>query len=185
MSRWLGHDLHDFFHEHAPSILADDLQDLAIWAHAIYRSNMRDDDKLDCLALIVDTYPELIRELRATRVPVADELWPVLIDVANRDAISVDGHRGRARRREPVIQRGGSPIGQIGGWGANARSLSPSPSRTSIVPRFAYPGSTSNMIARPISAPGRHSIIRQADRVIELADDTADEAQILKEMARR
>lgn len=166
----MGHILYCFFLSAGAALMENDEADrIFIWTYAIHQARMRSDEKRSCLEFIVEYVPDIIDSLGrygSLHAPYLErELARVANDFGTRDTFS----RGRDYRHL-----------------SRRRLLSPSRSPNQRLGRrtrrqHALPGD----LIRPHSALGDRHIVRQADRVIDAAEEMREEAEILRDLATR
>lgn len=164
----------------------DSLEAIILWSHSIHRSHMRAREERACLAPIIQHCPRGLDELRLLPSPHAEELWWELADIASELGTYDNGNRGRTKTRLSSTRGFSPPYSRLRSrtrahWGG---SLSPSPNRRLLAygENMLDPGD--RLMLRSRSAPGDRSVARQANRVIDLAEGTIEEAEILKRVAK-
>ncbi|KAK4544560.1 hypothetical protein LTR36_004132 [Oleoguttula mirabilis] len=170
-SRHIGRMLCKFFCENACDILTDEgLNATALWARAIFEAEMPHWDKFACFREIARRCPELVDvlEARATRPGslIARALRKAEEDDDRFD--SLDSRRGGRSRRweldDDLFDSGFRPRRDMGRRDRDRLMLEPG-----------------NQIGRPRSAPGeKRRIVRQAERLIDAAEDMQVEADKLR-----
>ena len=163
------------------------LNDLILWGLSIYRSTMPWHQKEDCLALLLQICPDLVDEVQFSPSPHAQELSPMLANVAND--LGLTGMGGRGRMRPRLRGRTGSlalsPT-PIRGRGLTAAPYSRSSSPGGNLITYMNPADDSGItyLSRPSTAPGSRSIERQTEKVIDMAAETIAEAVKLTNLVR-
>lgn len=185
-SRHLGLVLSKYFLENANELLSDgSMNQSALWALGIYRSEMPDDDKFVCLRKILRRRPGLVNAIEAQpngtrRRMMAKISRRVLSEDDSSDSLT--GRRGgRGRRREWDDDLFDSVGGRRGDRGRSRwweEDLNDSGSRLS---RDLTRRHWSDRQLRPQSAPGeKRRIVRQTERLLDAADDMQVEADKLR-----
>ncbi|TKA24833.1 hypothetical protein B0A50_06562 [Salinomyces thailandicus] len=147
----------------------DSAEALAHWAWAVYRAYMPDNEQIACLAELLHRRPRLVEDMLGLRQRNAAEIVGVLRNL-QREFNPLDDRRRRFGGRDYNDDSYLSDIGRR--CGLRSRS----PLRIGSGNTVGFP--------RSRSAPGdRRAIERQADRVIDMADDMRTEAERLKRLA--
>lgn len=166
----IGHILSSHFLAIADAVFAqDDEMHLCLWAHAIHSATMQTSERMECNKVLFDYGPAISDSVRRYGGPHFAALERDLLRIAGSFGISSLEPRGRdyrSTRRRRYLSPSISPYRHLDRYGRTRRALSRSLNRSS-------------------SLPGDRDIVRQADRVIDAAEEMRDEAEELRQLAIR
>ena len=165
----MGYILCDFFLSNGAALMEyEDSERILLWGYAIHRARMLPDERRLCQEAIAEYAPDILDSFSRYGSPHAPYLRRELARFANDFGIGGTYTRGRHWDRA-----------------SRRRFFSPSRSPNRLSRHVRRLNASPRDLVRPHSAPGNRQIERQADRVIEAAEEMQEEAQILRDLAIR